>query len=65
MSDSLELLAQIVFAAERLKMAPSTLCQRAVRNGNLVKRLEKGQSVTLRTAEKIRDYIEQQLKAAA
>lgn len=39
-------------------IAATTLCQRAIKNGGLVKRLESNGSVTLETASKIRAYIE-------
>jgi hypothetical protein len=58
MSASLELLAEIEDGAKVLGIAPSTLCQRAVKNGWIIKRLEANGSVTLETANKIRAYIE-------
>ena len=58
MSASLELLAEIEKGAKALGIAPSTLCQRAVNNGWIVKRLQDNRSVTLETANKIRAYIE-------
>jgi intein/homing endonuclease len=58
MSVSLDLLQEIKDGAKALGIAPSTLCQRAVKNGWIVKRLEEGNgSVTLETANKIRAYI--------
>lgn len=59
MSVSMELLQEIKDGAKLLGIAPSTLCQRAVRNGAIVKRLEGGDAtVTLDTAQRIRAYIE-------
>ena len=59
MSDSLNLLQEIKAGAKALGIAPSTLCQRAVKNGAIVKRLEGGDAtVTLDTAQRIRAYIE-------
>ena len=58
MSASLELLREIKQGAKAIGIAPTTLCQRAVKNGGLVHRLSKKQgSVTLETANKIRAYI--------
>lgn len=58
MSDeSLDLLEDIKAGAKALGIAPTTLCQRAVRNGAIVSRLEGGASVTLKTAGAIRAYI--------
>ncbi len=56
--DSLDLLQEIKDGARALGIAPTTLCQRAVRNGAIVSRLEGGASVTLKTAGTIRAYIE-------
>jgi hypothetical protein len=58
MSVSMDLLQEIKDGAKALGIAPSTLCQRAVKNGYVVSRLEGGASVTLKTAEAIRAYIE-------
>lgn len=58
MSVSMDLLQEIKEGAKALGIAPSTLCQRAVKNGYVVSRLEGGASVTLKTAEAIRAYIE-------
>lgn len=57
MSTSNTILAEIQRAAERLKMAPSTLCQRAVGNSKLPVRLAEGRTVTLETVEKIRAFV--------
>lgn len=59
MSASLELLQEIKDGAKALGIAPSTLCQKAVKNGAIIKRLEGGDAtVTLETAERIRAFIE-------
>jgi hypothetical protein len=58
MSVSLDLLQEIKDGAKALGIAPSTLCQRAVKNGHVVRRLEGGRSVTLETATQIRAFIE-------
>ena len=58
MSDSLDLLQEIRDGAKVLGIAPTTLCQRAVRNGAIIKRLEGGNTVTLKTAAAIRAYID-------
>ena len=60
---SFALLTEIQLAARDLGIAPTTLCQRAVRNTALPKRLEDGGSVTLETAGKIRDWIKRHRKA--
>lgn len=61
-----DLLTEIRAGAESLGIAPSTLCQRAIKHGGLVKRLENGGRVTLETAEQIRAYIkDQQARVAA
>ena len=57
MTGSLELLQEIKEGAKVLGIAPSTLCQQAVKNGHVVGRLEAGASVTLETADRIRAYI--------
>lgn len=54
---SRELLDEIKIGAAALGIAQSTLCQRALRNTRLIKRLEDGQSVTVETVEKLRTYI--------
>ena len=54
---SLTLLGEIKDGAKALGIAPATLCQRAVQNGAIAKRLEAGRSVTLKTAEQIRAFI--------
>ena len=58
MSVSLDLLAEIEDGAKAIGIAPSTLCQRAVKNGQLIKRLQRGESATVETAHKIRAFIE-------
>lgn len=57
MSVTQELLREINDAASALGIAPTTLCQRAVRHGGLVRRLQGGGRVTLETAEQLRSYI--------
>ena len=44
-------------AAELLGITPGTLCNYAVGNGGLYKRLQAGRGVELETAERIRAYI--------
>jgi hypothetical protein len=58
MSTSADLLREIKDAAEAIGIAPTTLCQRAVRHGGLVGRLEMGGRVTTDVVDKIRAYIE-------
>ncbi len=53
-----DLLNEIKKGAKTLGIAPTTLCQRAVSHGGLIRRLENGGRVTLETAEQIRAYIE-------
>lgn len=53
-----DLLLEIRQGAKAIGIAPSTLCQRAVANSGLIRRLENGGRVTLETAEQIRAYIE-------
>lgn len=52
-----DLLLEIKQGAKAIGIAPSTLCQRAVANSGLIRRLENGGRVTLETAEQIRAYI--------
>ncbi len=58
MTVTTDLLKEIKEGAETLGIAPTTLCQRAVSHGGLIRRLENGGRVTLETAEQIRAYIE-------
>lgn len=58
MAATRDLLEEIRAGATALGIAPTTLCQRALRNGGLIRRLENGGRVTLETAETIRAYIE-------
>jgi signal recognition particle subunit SEC65 len=51
------ILQEIKDAANELGITPITLCQYAVKNGHLAKRLENGGGVTIETAEKLRAYI--------
>lgn len=62
---SAEFLAEIKVAAARMDLSPATLCQKAVRNGRLVRRLENGKSVTLDTVERIRAYVRASSDGAA
>lgn len=62
---SAEFLAEIRVAASQLKLSPTTLCQKAVRNGRLVRRLELGQSVTVDTVERIRAFVRSSNEGAA
>ncbi|MGX9980670.1 hypothetical protein [Methylobacterium fujisawaense] len=62
---SAEFLAEIKVAAARMDLSPATLCQKAVRNGRLVRRLENGKSVTLDTVERIRAYVRASSEGAA
>lgn len=48
---------EIKEAATRLGITPGTLCNYAVGNGSLWKRLQSGRDVTLETVDKIRAYI--------
>lgn len=52
-----DFLKEIKKAAKSLGIAPTTLCQNAVKNGGLIRRLENGGRVTLETVEEIRAYI--------
>jgi hypothetical protein len=55
--DETILLREIKEAAHVIGIAPTTLCQRAVKNGALVQRLEDGGTVTAATIRKIREWI--------
>lgn len=57
MNASLAALEEIKSAAARLGWAPSTLCLYAVRNGRIVKRLEAGDSITVDTLQRVREFI--------
>jgi hypothetical protein len=57
MAATRDLLDEIRAGASALGIAPTTLCQKAVRHGGLVRRLERGGRVTLETAEQIRSFI--------
>jgi hypothetical protein len=59
-----DLLEEIKAAAGSLGIAPATLCQRAVKNGKLVQRLEDGGDVTIGTITRLRSYIEAQKQGA-
>ncbi|WP_407529397.1 hypothetical protein [Methylobacterium oryzisoli] len=51
-----EVLAFIKSEASRIGIAPTTLCQRAVRNAQLVRRLEAEKTVTLDTVVKLKQW---------
>lgn len=57
MNTSVDFLHEIRAAASLMGIAPSTLCQRAVSNGKLVRRLESGSTVTMSTVNRIRAYV--------
>lgn len=57
MKDEQILLREIKEAANVIGIAPTTLCQRAIKNGALVQRLEGGDTITFATARKIREWI--------
>lgn len=63
MSASADFLRELRTAAVILGIAPTTLCQRAVSNGRLVRRLEAGGGVEIETVNKIRAYIASQAPA--
>ena len=58
MSISDDILREIKKAAEDMGIAPTTLCQRAVKHGGLVGRLERGGKVTTAVVDEIRAYID-------
>ncbi len=58
MSLTLDFLQEVKIGADMLGIAPTTLCQRAVKNGKLIRRLEAGGEVSLGTVEAIRAYID-------
>jgi hypothetical protein len=60
-----DLLAEIRTFLARSGMGPSYFGQKAVRNPHLVKRLERGKTVTLDTAERVRTFIAQKQKERA
>lgn len=64
MTATAELLREIKAGARTLGISPRTLCKNAVRNGQLVDRLEGGGTATLETATKIRSYITEKKRAA-
>ena len=57
MSTARQFLAEIKSGAKILGIAPTTLCQRSVKNGKVIRRLERGGSITTDTMDKIRAYI--------
>jgi hypothetical protein len=57
MKDEQTFLREIKEAANVIGIAPTTLCQRAVKNGALVGRLERGKTVTAATMRKVREWI--------
>ena len=60
-----DLLSEIRKFLHETKMSRSYFGKRAVGNSELVDRLEKGGTVTLVTAEKVREFMRQRRKAAA
>lgn len=62
-SGLMELLSDIRAFLDVAQMAPSTFGREAVNDGHLVKRLETGGTVTLKTAERVRDYITREKRA--
>ncbi len=64
MSATSDLLQEIKQGAEAIGIAPTTLCQRAVKHGGLIRRLENGGRVTLETVEQIRTYIRENRSAS-
>lgn len=57
-TDTSFLLGRIEEAAAQRGLAPSTLCQLAVKNSKLPIRLQEGKSVTLRTVGKLNAWME-------
>jgi hypothetical protein len=57
MSKPLDFLQEIKDAAQALGIAPTTLCQKAVKNSGLVRRLENGGKITTDTVDEIRAWI--------
>ena len=57
MSAALNFLDEIKRGAKTLGISPSTLCQKSVKNGRLVKRLAQGGDVEVGTVERIRAFI--------
>ncbi len=57
MKDEQTFLREIKDAANVIGIAPTTLCQRAVKNGALVQRLAAGGTVTAATMRKVREWI--------
>lgn len=56
---------EIKDAAAQLGITPGTLCNYAVGNGSLWKRLKSGRDVTLETVDKVRAYIRDNQPPAA
>lgn len=63
MTEAPDLLTEIKAAAARLRIAPTTLCARAVGNGRLPIRLAAGCSTTLKTASRVRQWINEHAPA--
>jgi hypothetical protein len=63
--NSAALLHEIHLAARSMGIAPSTLCHRAVKSSKLPNRLAGGGTVTLATAEAIRNWIKKNQQARA
>lgn len=60
-----ELIQEIEAFAAESHLAPATVVSRAVDNGRLYGRLKSGFGCTLRTAERIRDFIASERAARA
>lgn len=58
MSPEQQLLAEIESYCAAHGIAPSTLCQKAVKNSNLPDRLRAGKGVTVRIAQQVRAFIQ-------
>jgi hypothetical protein len=59
MSANQALLSDIKSFSASEGIAASTLCRKAVNDGKLPKRLERGGSVTMETAERLRAYMDE------
>jgi hypothetical protein len=59
------LMDEIEAFSRKAGISPSTLGRKAVNDGKLIHRLKRGGSVTLETAERIREYMRQNGSRAA
>ena len=59
MITSEELLAEIESYLDRHKMAETTFGRKSVNDGKLISRLRRGGQIQLKTAEKVKDFIQQ------